>query len=104
MVKDSKRRKWDMIQYENFKFLLKWDGRVVAAVNKISVIKRTTQPIKNDKQGNEDLSSRFHKKKNHPALVLKGGVSHDPEFEKWANEAPNHLRKDIIIHQVIKQV
>ena len=32
--------------YKNFKFLVVWDGRVVAGVSKISPLKRTTEVVK----------------------------------------------------------
>lgn len=31
--------------YKNFKFRVKWDGRFVAAVSKISALKRTTEVV-----------------------------------------------------------
>ena len=32
--------------YKNFKFRVKWDGRYVAGVSKISALKRTTEVVK----------------------------------------------------------
>jgi len=32
--------------YKNFKFRVKWDGKYVAGVNKVSALKRTTEVVK----------------------------------------------------------
>ena len=32
--------------YKNFKFRVKWDGRYVAGVSKVSTLKRTTEVVK----------------------------------------------------------
>ena len=32
--------------YKNFKFRLKWDGRYVAGISKMSALKRTTEVVK----------------------------------------------------------
>ena len=31
--------------YKNFKFRIKWDGKYVAGVSKISALKRSTEPV-----------------------------------------------------------
>jgi phage tail-like protein len=41
--------------YKNFKFKLKWDGKYVAGLSKMSALKRTTEVIKHRSGG--DLSS-----------------------------------------------
>ena len=43
--------------YKNFKFRLKWDGRYVAGVSKISALKRTTEVVKH-REGGDPSSSR----------------------------------------------
>jgi phage tail-like protein len=37
--------------YKNFKFLVVWDGRIVAGIQKISALKRTTEVVKNRSGG-----------------------------------------------------
>ena len=43
--------------YKNFKFLVRWDNKVVAAVSKVSTLKRTTEVVKH-RDGSEHGSSR----------------------------------------------
>ena len=44
--------------YKNFKFRVKWDGRYVAGISKVSGLKRTTQVVTHreggDEQGQQD--------------------------------------------------
>ena len=37
--------------YKNFKFRVKWDGRYVAGVSKVSALKRTTEVVKHREGG-----------------------------------------------------
>jgi phage tail-like protein len=37
--------------YKNFKFRVKWDGRYIAGVSKVSAMKRTADPIDHHKGG-----------------------------------------------------
>lgn len=95
--------------YKNFKFRVKWDGRYVAGVSKVSALKRTTEPIKH-REGGDPSSERVSPgKTTYDPITLERGVTHDLEFEKWANKIWNHgaglgsevslkdFRKDIII-------
>ena len=43
--------------YKNFKFRVKWDGKYVAGVSKVSALKRTTEVIKH-REGGDPSSSR----------------------------------------------
>jgi phage tail-like protein len=71
--------------YKNFEFRIKWDGRYVAGVSKISSLKRTTELV-NHREGGDPSSDRISpgRTKFEP-ITLERGVTHDPEFEKWAN-------------------
>jgi phage tail-like protein len=62
--------------YKNFKFRVKWDGRYVAGASKVSALERTAASIRRKSPGH----AKFE------AITLERGVTHDPEFEKWANK------------------
>jgi phage tail-like protein len=93
--------------YKNFKFRVKWDGRVVLGISKVSMLKRTTEVVKHREANG--LNTPFHMPTttSFEAITLERGVTHDPEFEDWANlvyavgEAGNislqNFRKDISI-------
>src|SRR5262245_15451016 len=72
--------------YKKFKFRVKWDGRYVAGVSKVSALKRVTEVI-HHREGGDPSSARLSPglTKFEP-VTLERGVTHDPEFEAWANQ------------------
>ena len=95
--------------YKNFKFKVKWDGRYVAGVSKVSVLKRTTEMVKHRAGGNPSDSFKSPGRTEYDAVTLERGVTHDRAFEDWANKVWAYgaqaggevsladFRKDIII-------
>jgi phage tail-like protein len=95
--------------YKNFKFRVKWDGRYVAGVSKVGMLKRTTEVVKHREGGDPSSSRKSPGRTEYEAITLERGVTHDTEFEKWANKVWNFgsglgaevslkdFRKDIII-------
>jgi len=95
--------------YKNFKFRIKWDGRYVAGVNKIGALKRTTELVEHREGGDPSTTRKSPGQSKYEAITLERGVTHDPEFEKWANKIWNYgsglgaevslkdFRKDVII-------
>src|SRR5512143_3157377 len=95
--------------YRNFKFRVKWDGRYVAGVSKVSALKRTTEVVKHRDGGDPSSSRKSPGRTEYEAITLERGVTHDKEFEQWANKVWNYgsglgsevslkdFRKDIII-------
>jgi phage tail-like protein len=75
--------------YKNFKFRVKWDGRYVAGVSTVSALKRTTEVVKHRDGGNPSSSLKSPGRTEYDALTLERGVTHDTEFEKWANKVWN---------------
>jgi phage tail-like protein len=72
--------------YKNFKFRLKWDGRYVAGISKCSALKRTTELVEHREGGDPSTSRKSPGRNKFEALTLERGVTHDTEFEKWANK------------------
>jgi len=95
--------------YKNFKYRVKWDGRYVAGICKCGALKRTTEVVKHREGGDPSSSRKSPGRTEYEAITLERGVTHDPEFEKWANKVWNFgsglgaevslkdFRKDIII-------
>ena len=71
--------------YKNFKFRVKWDGRYVAGVSKVSALKRTTEVVRHREGGDPSSSRKSPGRTEYDAITLERGVTHDPEFEAWAN-------------------
>ena len=101
--------------YKNFKFQIKWDGRYVAGVSKISSLKRTTEVVKHREGGDPSSSRKSPGRTEYEAITLERGVTHDTEFEKWANKVWNYssglgaevslkdFRKDVVIIEVYNE-
>jgi len=95
--------------YKNFKFRVKWDGRYVAGVSKVGSLKRTTEVVKHRDGGDPSTSRKSPGRTEYEAITLERGVTHDVEFERWANKVWNlgnglgsevslkDFRKDVII-------
>ena len=72
--------------YKNFKFRVKWDGRYVAGVSKVSALKRTTEVVTHREGGDPSTSRKSPGRSAYDAVTLERGVTHDLEFEQWANK------------------
>jgi phage tail-like protein len=95
--------------YKNFKFRVKWDGRYVLGVSKVSMLKRTTEVVKHRDGGDPSTTRKSPGRTEYEAITLDRGVTHDPEFERWANKVWNFgaglgsevslkdFRKDLIL-------
>ncbi|QSQ27595.1 phage tail protein [Pyxidicoccus parkwayensis] len=95
--------------YKNFKFRVKWDGKYVAGVSKVSALKRTTEVVKHREGGDPSSSRKSPGRTEYEAITLERGVTHDREFEQWANKVWNYgsglgaevslkdFRKEVII-------
>jgi phage tail-like protein len=71
---------------KNFKFRVKWDGRYVAGVSKISALRRTTQVVDHREGRDPSHSHRSPGETSYAPIVLERGRTHDAEFENWANK------------------
>ena len=95
--------------YKNFKLRVKWDGKYVAGIRKVSGLKRTTEVVKHREGGDPSSTRKSPGRTEYDAITLDRGVTHDLEFEKWANKVWNFgaglgsevslkdFRKDLII-------
>jgi len=95
--------------YKNYKFRLKWEGRYVAGVSKASALKRTTEIVEHREGGDASTARKSPGLSKFEGLTLERGVTHDTEFESWANKVWNYgsgpgqevslrdFRKDVIL-------
>lgn len=93
--------------YKNFRFRIKWDGRYVAGVSKISALKRTTEVVSHREGGDPSTPRHSPGATRYDAITLERGTTQDTEFEAWANTVYSveagvvlslrSFRKDLII-------
>lgn len=95
--------------YKAFKFRVKWDGRYVAGISKVGALKRSNEPVSHREGGDPSTERKSPGRNKYEAITLERGVTHDPEFEKWAEKvwtigagfgaevSLKDFRKDLII-------
>ncbi|MCA9483481.1 MAG: phage tail protein [Nitrospina sp.] len=95
--------------YKNFKFRVKWEGRYVAGISKVGSLKRSTEVVEHREGGDPSTSRKSPGRTKYEAITLERGVTHDLDFERWANKVWNFgagagsevsladFRKDVII-------
>ena len=96
--------------YKAFKFRVRLpDGDYVAGVSKVSSLKRTTEVVKHREGGDPSTSRKSPGQSDYDAITLERGVTHDIQFEQWANKVWNYgsglgsevslkdFRKDLVL-------
>lgn len=80
-VKNAKR----VDPYKNFKFRILWDDKPVMGVSKVGALKRTTEVVKHRDGGDNSTDHKSPGRTTYDAISVERGITHDPEFEAWAN-------------------
>ena len=91
--------------YENSRFRVKWDGRYVAGVTRVSALRRVTEVVEHREGGNSSTSHKAPGRTHWEPITLERGLTRDREFENWANNVvaggsiggAQDFRKDILI-------
>jgi phage tail-like protein len=62
--------------YKNFKFRLKWDGKYIAGISKLTVgLKQTTEVVKHREGGDPSTSYKSPGRNKYAAVTLERGVT-----------------------------
>jgi phage tail-like protein len=95
--------------YRKFSYRVRLDGRHVLGVSKLSGLKRSTESVEHRDGGDPSTSRRLPGRAGHDPIRLERGITHDPEFERWASKVRDHgsgsgpdvsfrdFRKDLLI-------
>jgi phage tail-like protein len=93
--------------YGQFKFRVRWDGRIVAGISYVSGLERHTEVVEYREGGQPNIHRKAPALTSFTPIVLKRGITHDTAFEQWANLVWNpagnpeialkDFRKDILI-------
>ena len=93
--------------YKNFKFRVKWDGRYVAGISKVSALKRSTDVIEIREAGESSAVRKTPGRTKFVPITLERGVTHDTDFEDWANLTFAHgtgLGAEMSLHNFRKDI
>jgi phage tail-like protein len=95
--------------YKNFKFLIKFEGKndAVAGISKVSGLKRTTEVVKHRDGGDPSSSRKSPGRTEYDPITLERGVTHDTDFEVWANKVWNYgsgLGKEVSLKDFRKNI
>jgi phage tail-like protein len=90
--------------YKNFKFRVKWGADYVAGVSKVTALKRTTEVVEHRDGGDHSCAHKSPGRTKYEPITMERGVTHDTEFEAWANKvwdysnaqaAPDQRQKEV---------
>jgi len=88
--------------YRNYKFRVKWDGRLVAGITHVSGLKWVTDVVEY-RQGSGGPPQKLPGRTSFEPITLERGITNDPAFETWAKKVKDvkgpslKLRKEVRI-------
>jgi phage tail-like protein len=93
--------------YKSFKFRVKWDGKYIPGISKISPLTRMTETVIHREGGDPSKFRISPGTTKFEPIILERGLTHDTAFEDWANLVFNisgdagtslkNYKKDIVI-------
>lgn len=100
----------EVSHYKNHNFKVRFEGRHVAGISRISALRRTTEVIESREGAEPGGVTKSPGLTRCDPIVLERGVSHDPAFEQWASKIwspdghgpPANFRRDLEIELVNK--
>lgn len=77
--------------YKNFKFRVLWPPKrdanpvPVLGLSKVGTLKRTTEVVTHRSGGENSTDHKSPGRTSYEGVTMERGITHDLEFEKWAN-------------------
>ncbi len=71
--------------YKNFKFRVILDEQPVLGVSKVGSLRRTTEVVTHRSGGDNSRDYKSPGRSTFDAITMERGITHDREFERWAN-------------------
>ena len=93
----------------NYSFRVKWDGRTIPGISRVSGLIRATEVVENRDGRDPKINHKSAGTNHFKAITLERGLSDDTSFEEWAHLVWKHgvvsgseasifeYRKDILI-------
>jgi phage tail-like protein len=80
----AKKRPRPVDPYRGYSFRVKWDGRLVAGITRVSALKRTTDVVEYREGGNTGATRKLPGVTGFEPITLERGITYDADFEAWA--------------------
>jgi phage tail-like protein len=68
------------------RFRVKWDDRYIEGVSHISALRRVTEAVTMREGTDPSLERQLPGRSQYEPITLERGITHDTEFEDWANK------------------
>lgn len=75
--------------YKNFRFRVTWDGLTVAALSKMSAIKKSTEAIEWRAAADAGIVRKMPGRTKFEPVTFEAGITHDRQFLRWAHQVNN---------------
>lgn len=79
--------------YKGFKFRITWDGKYVAALQRMSALRRTTDVIEWREGGDASSTRKLPGLTHYHPITLEAGITCDPTFEEWATRVSDFAQR-----------
>ncbi len=80
----AKKRPRHVDPYRGYTFRVKWDGRLVAGITRVSALKRTTEVVEYREGANTGATRKLPGVTGFEPITLERGITNDADFEAWA--------------------
>jgi phage tail-like protein len=70
--------------YREYTFQIKWDGRTVAGVRRVSPLRRTVTVVEYRQASDPVTTQKLPGRVQYEPITLERGITHDPAFANWA--------------------
>ncbi|MFW2333857.1 phage tail protein [Ilumatobacter sp.] len=75
-----------LVPYKDFKFQVEWDGKIIAGVNKVGALGRTSEMVSWRDGADPSEPRKSPGEVDSGPITLEQGLTEDIEFEQWANK------------------
>ena len=72
--------------YKNFKFRVKWDGRYIAGVSKVSALRRTTEVVEHREGSDPSVVRKSPGQTRYEPITLERGITFVETIDEWRSE------------------
>jgi len=88
--------------YSGYSFRVKWDGRLVAGITRVSALTRTTAVVEYREGGNTGATRKLPGVTGFEAITLERGITHDADFEAWARLVAGTAEPQLVFRKEVR--